>query len=428
MGRGHDAGGVPFAGQGPDPLYRLTGIKAGSGTIIEAYTYNRTGDRLTKTAPGLLTGTYTYATGTHHLTNVGTTTRVVDARGNTTSDVLASGTFGYGYNQRNRMTVVLQNGTTVGMYVLNALGQRIQKTAGGVTTSFDYTEDSQLIGEASGTTTRDYVWLGGIPVAIVDGSGTTSTLSYVVADGLGTPRAVVDASGTTKWQWAYASNPFGENAPTSSSGYVLNLRYAGQYFDQESGLVHNGFRDYEAATGRYLQSDPIGLAGGASTFGYVTGRPLTSQDPSGLAVGPPPAGPFPPDAPARLPDASDIPENIPGGPWTPANGQLPGDFWGPQQPQGGKVMCRWVPREEDGGTPGSKGYWKTQTPGMKGWQRYDQQGNPMTAEEAHPRPSPRPSRPAEPVEEPLPETPGIPETPVIEPIEPIPPIFEPPIL
>jgi len=91
-------------------------------------------------------------------------------------------------------------------------------------------------------------------------------------------------------------------------------------------------------------------------------------------------------------------------------------------------MCRWVPREEDGGTPGSRGYWKTQTPGVKGWQRYDQQGNPMTAEEAHPRPSPGPSRPAEPVEDPLPETPGIPETPVIEPIEPIPPIFEPPIL
>lgn len=281
-----------------DPLYRLTGVKTPTGTAIEAYSYNRTGDRLTKAAPGILTGAYNYASGTHHLTGVGTTTRVVDARGNTTSDVLASGTYGYGYNQRNRMTVVQNGGVTVGTYVLNALGQRIQKAASGVTTAFDYTEDSQLTGEASGTATRDYIWLGGIPVALVDGNGTTSTVSYVISDGLGTPRAVVDATGATKWQWAYASNPFGENVPTSGNGYVLNLRYAGQYFDAESGLVHNGFRDYEAATGRYLQSDPVGLAAGASTYGYANGSPMRRTDAAGLqSVGGPPE--------------ENVPENIP---------------------------------------------------------------------------------------------------------------------
>jgi len=408
-----------------DPLYRLTGVEASAGTANEAYTYNKTGDRLTKAAPGVLTGNYSYATGTHHLTGVGTTTRVVDARGNTTSDVLASGAYGYGYNQRNRLTVVQNGGITVGTYVLNALGQRIQKTAGGLATVFDYTEDSQLIGEASGASTRDYIWLGGMPVAIVDGNGTTPIVSYVISDGLGTPRAVVDATGTTKWQWAYASNPFGENGPTSSSGYVLRLRYAGQYFDSESGLLHNGYRDYEAATGRYLQSDPIGLAGGASTYTYVLSRPLTSVDAQGLAVGPPPMGPFPPDAPSRLPDASDIPSNIPGGPWEPATGQRPGDFWGPKPAGGGRPMCRWVPSDEEGGPPGSEGYWKTQSPGVKGWQRYDQQGNPISPQEAHPGRVSQPARPAEPVEEPVPsETPGIPEIPTVEPVEPLPPFFE----
>lgn len=267
-----------------DPLYRLTGVKAPAGTAIEAYTYNNTGDRLAKAAPGILTGTYNYATGTHHLTGVGTTSRVVDARGNTTSDVLASGTYGYGYNQRNRLTVVQKDGATVGTYVLNALGQRIQKTASGVATAFDYTEDSQLIGEASGTATRDYIWLGGIPVALVDGNGTASTLSYVISDGLGTPRAVIDSAGATKWQWAYASNPFGENAPASPNGYVLNLRYPGQYFDAESGLSYNLNRDYEAASGRYLQSDPEGIDSGASTYAYVGSSPLGRTDPDGRQV------------------------------------------------------------------------------------------------------------------------------------------------
>jgi RHS repeat-associated protein len=92
---------------------------------------------------------------------------------------------------------------------------------------------------------------------------------------------VTDASGAVQWQWPYAANPFGEKAPVSGSGYVLNLRFPGQYFDAESGLTYNVNRDYEAATGRYIQSDPIGLAGGTSTYLYTSGRPLTNSDPLG---------------------------------------------------------------------------------------------------------------------------------------------------
>jgi len=126
------------------------------------------------------------------------------------------------------------------------------------------------LAKSTGATTRDYVWLDDLPVGIVDRTGTTASVVFIHTDGLGMPRVVTNATGTVLWQWPYAGNPFGESAPTSASGYVLNLRFPGQYFGAESGQIYNINRDYEAASGRYLKSDPIGLNGGVSTYGAQT--------------------------------------------------------------------------------------------------------------------------------------------------------------
>ena len=267
-----------------DPLYRLTGITDGT-TAIEGLTYNETGDRLTKTGSGLDVGTYAYTSGTHQLSSIGNAARTADANGNTTASTSAGQTWGYGYNGRNRLTVVQASGSTVGTYTYNAMGQRIQKVAtapAALTQRFAYDEQGHLIGEYTWTNHRDTIWLGDIPVATVDIAGTTNTVNYITADQLDTPRAVSNSAGTTIWSWPYVGNAFEEQSPTSTNGYVLNLRSPGEYYDAESELNSNGYRTREPASWRFLQSDPKGLAAGMSTYAAVHNNPLGYIDPSGL--------------------------------------------------------------------------------------------------------------------------------------------------
>ncbi|GLQ98663.1 RHS repeat-associated core domain-containing protein [Dyella mobilis] len=262
-----------------DPLYRLTGIFESAGNTLESVTYNQSGDRLVKTGSALGTGQYSYNSGTHQLNAIGNSVRTVDADGNTTAVSEAAGTYGFGYDARDRLTVVQLAGGTVGTYIYNAFGQRISKLVNGNASRFDYNQAGQLLSEY-GATNRDYVWMDGVPVANIDNPGSAATLAYVISDQLNTPRVVTNSVGSVVWQWPYQGNPWGELTPTSSN-YTYNLQFPGQYSDQESILSNNYFRDYDSSSGRYIQSDPLGLAGGNNTYAYVANNPLSATDPRG---------------------------------------------------------------------------------------------------------------------------------------------------
>ncbi len=74
-------------------------------------------------------------------------------------------------------------------------------------------------------------------------------------------------------------SPFGK-ASITTKGLTFNLRFPGQYYDAETGLHYNWRRYYDPNTGRYITSDPIGLAGGINTYAYALGNPMIYTDPT----------------------------------------------------------------------------------------------------------------------------------------------------
>lgn len=204
-----------------------------------------------------------------------------DAAGNVTSD----GANRFAYDGRGRLIQVTNpRGSTE--YRINGLGQRVAKVGRG-TTYFVHDEAGRLIGEYDGRRGRpvqETVYLDGMPVAVLKPD---EAFSFVYPDHLGTPRAIADTSGSVVWRWE--GDPFGAARPNEDPDgdgrpFTYNLRFPGQYFDQETGLAYNYFRDYDPQTGRYIQGDPIGLDGGINLYNYAEGNPLTFYDPYGLGA------------------------------------------------------------------------------------------------------------------------------------------------
>ena len=114
-----------------------------------------------------------------------------------------------------------------------------------------------------------------------------ASLYFIHADHLGTPRLVTDSANQVVWRHLPTTEPFGNTPPeedpnATGNRFEMPLAFPGQYRDRESGLSYNYFRDYDPATGRYPQFDPIGLRGGINGYSYVGGNPLSYADPSGL--------------------------------------------------------------------------------------------------------------------------------------------------
>ncbi|VAW78256.1 Rhs family protein, partial [hydrothermal vent metagenome] len=141
--------------------------------------------------------------------------------------------------------------------------------------------------DANGTVLREYVYFNDAPLAQIVGSD----IYYYHNSHLGTPESMTDSTQAAVWSASYT--PFGKG--TVTAGVVENnLRFPGQYYDQETGLHYNYFRYYDPSTGRYITSDPLGVLGLIDVFGsdllpqdinlynYTGNNPVNFIDPVGL--------------------------------------------------------------------------------------------------------------------------------------------------
>ncbi|WP_459204316.1 RHS repeat-associated core domain-containing protein (plasmid) [Ralstonia pseudosolanacearum] len=294
---------------GYDDQDRLTSYLPANSS--QSYSYDANGNRTGQTIGGAsYTQTIDPASNRQTASTGPTATKnSYDAAGNQTGD----GSTTYRYSDRGRLASVTKNGITTS-YLYNGLEQRVVKSGTNVpsgVTRYVYDEAGHLIGEydQSGNTIQETVYLGDTPIATVK----NGTPYYIYADQIDTPRVITDTNNLMVWRWDQA-DPFGatlpDENPTSLGAFAYNLRFPGQVYDAETGKHYNVNRDYDPASGRYVQSDPIGLdAGQWSAYAYVGGNPTGNVDPAGLQAIPIP-GPGGPIVGSTNPDGKALADRL----------------------------------------------------------------------------------------------------------------------
>jgi len=287
---------------GYDVLNRLTSATGSYGNL--GYSYTAIGNRLTQTSGGVTT-TYTYAPHSNQLTSIKTGT-ITQTVGNTAAGSVNSFSPAFGqvtsltYNQAGRLDATSGSAGQITQYTFDAFGQRLVKVGTATATSlFQYDGSGHLLQEADGTGSArvDYIYLGDRPIATIQPSN--NQIYFLHDDRLGTPQMATNSAQGLAWTTTY--QPFGQisNPPTL---IVQDLRFPGQENDLETGLYHNGFRDYSPVLGRYTESDPIGIRGGANIYAYARGNPQSYTDRRGLQA-------------EAEPDAEPIYTELPSGPY-----------------------------------------------------------------------------------------------------------------
>ncbi|HBY03697.1 MAG TPA: hypothetical protein DEH07_03985, partial [Desulfotomaculum sp.] len=243
----------------------------GGSAYNEQYTYDSAGNviQVARSSGGNSTFTYNNA---DQITSAGFT---YDNRGNLTYD----GINNYTYDSENRLTNVSYSGGSA-TYTYYANGLRKSKSVNGIITNYHYDNFGNLVRESnsSGVTKKLYCYSpeGKLICENINGS------SYFVHDNYrGDVVTLTDEDGDIRAQYYY--DPWGNQL--SYSGTVTQpFRYAGYYYDEETGLYYCKGRYYSPRLRRFLTRDSLQSITDPMTLNpyvYVKNNPVILVDPSG---------------------------------------------------------------------------------------------------------------------------------------------------
>nr|WP_303831033.1 RHS repeat domain-containing protein [Snodgrassella alvi] len=283
-----------------DQLDRLTQVKPESETTeqqAESYSYDAIGNR---TGSAQQPGVWLYNK-QNQLVKWGEgkqqTNLTYTPNGQLSTEENANKKLSYSYNAAERLSKVSNDVGELARYEYDPFGRRISKTVNGETTYYIYSSEG-LIAELdqNGRMRIAYGWQpnsdwGTSPLwqaNLSDGQTLKNAgYHYLITDHIGTPQLAINGVGEQSWK--INSDVFGNSELDANNFITMNLRFPGQYYDAETGLSYNYYRYYDPKTGKYIQNDPIGIAGGINTYEYVGANPLIYTDPNGeiwqLALG-----------------------------------------------------------------------------------------------------------------------------------------------
>ncbi|WP_394838689.1 DUF6531 domain-containing protein [Pendulispora rubella] len=220
------------------------------------------------------------------------------------------GSVHYRRDARDQMVLVHGGGVGVWSARYDALGRRIETIHNGATTTFYWDTDRLAAEIQPDGRLRIYVYVDDVAMAPfmfvdyanVDADPKSGKRYFILANHLGAPELVQDDARQVVWRAWYEA--YGTAHIEVGHDFHQPLRWPGHYFDAATGLQYARYRYYSPELGRWIESDPLGVAGGLNLHAYGEGNPLRNVDVQGLDC---PPGEKTPDKPEGKPDAEKTP-------------------------------------------------------------------------------------------------------------------------